>query len=890
MTNNEINLIDGEVARASSIGVFADSLINLTTGMGTDKDNLVGTHFVQPMIDEAQLSAAYRGDWIARKCVDIPADDATREWRSWQLDSSDISKIEEVEKQFSLQSKLCRALKFARLYGGGALILGVDQGLPEEELRIDAIKPGALKFVHAVSRYSISNGPMITDIMSPYFGQPEYYMRTTRVNGRDMTINIHPSRVIPLIGNELPDAEREQDVWGDSVLVAVANAIKSAGITSNSVAQLISDSKIDVVKLPEMSLQMENREYESRLRQRFAMANQIKSIYSLLLIDKEEEWQRITQSLDGYDALLKMYLLIACGAVDIPATRFLGQSPTGLSATGESDVRNYYDNIGAIQKNDITPTIARLDEIIVRSALGDYPDGTFYIWNPLWQMTDEQKADISKKKADTFKIDLDSGLFDPALLRKARENQLIEDGVYPGFEQIIEEFGEEEFEPNNKPSPDEPNGDPDAEAEDPFANDAKRKRDKRRADYFVWEDDDLVPLKKQTKDFNPYHEPAGSSIGGQFTSAPGGGDIDPEESRKRREKADRGIAVPSDSEQKKMLDDSVEDQLTGGEKDAVISYSGTSYRFVNRSLRGSGEVPAGFEEQIKQVSDGLDKAFNRTSLSQDVITYRGLSAKRVNELRAAPDGMEFTDKGFVSTSLNKFNAESFSDVGSSIPVFLPKGSKALPLDGLAQHQEYEVLVNRGSVFVKRTDSKGNAYLELRVARDNRDAAIDDTEHSVKPLYVSRKVRNADAIIKWAKANGFKTTLPADELHVTVIYSRAAVDWTKMPDESWVAEQDGGMRIKPGGMRIIEKFGDAYVLLFTSSDLQYRHFRLKEAGCSHDFDYQPHLTLSYEGGPADLDNAPAYTGEIILGPEVFEPINENYREGIVEDAIARFIGR
>jgi hypothetical protein len=37
--------------------------------------------------------------------------------------------------------------------------------------------------------------------------------------------------------------------------------------------------------------------------------------------------------------------------------------------------------------------------------------------------------------------DVAAALMDPMVLQKARENQLIESGFYPGIEQIIEEFG-----------------------------------------------------------------------------------------------------------------------------------------------------------------------------------------------------------------------------------------------------------------------------------------------------------------------------------------------------------------------------------------------------------------------------------------------------------------
>jgi hypothetical protein len=152
-----------------------------------------------------------------------------------------------------------------------------------------------------------------------------------------------------------------------------------------------------------------------------------------------------------------------------------------------------------------------------------------------------------------------------------------------------------------------------------------------------------------------------------------------------------------------------------------------------------------------------------------------------------------------------------------------------------------------------------------------------------PLYVQRKLLNAGELIKWAKAQGFKTTLAATDMHVTVLFSRQAVDPLKM-GETWTSEDDGGLRIKPGGPRAVEKLGDsAVVLLFVSDSLSWRHRQMVEAGGSHDFDeYQPHVTLTYDPGEVDLDQIKPFAGELRFGPEIFEPLDLDWKSKIGEE--------
>jgi hypothetical protein len=48
----------------------------------------------------------------------------TREWRDWQAEKEQITAIEAEEKRLAIRPKTRKALTWARLYGGAALILG----------------------------------------------------------------------------------------------------------------------------------------------------------------------------------------------------------------------------------------------------------------------------------------------------------------------------------------------------------------------------------------------------------------------------------------------------------------------------------------------------------------------------------------------------------------------------------------------------------------------------------------------------------------------------------------------------------------------------------------------------------------------------------------------
>lgn len=461
-TDNVVNMPPTDNVR------WADSYVNLLAGLGMPgRDKFMSQSYTFTPLSVLELEQAYRGDWIARKAVDVPAFDMTREWRNWQADPDQIQLLEAVEKTLLVQQKVQQALIKARLYGGAAIIIGVDAGDPQEELDLDTVTKDSLKFLHVVSRNQISVGPVIYDISSRYYGQPEYYEAQSRPidksfqtsdpsdpNFSKTNVRLHPSRVIKLIGMDIADQQLNM-VWGDSVLQAVNDAIKMCGLVSGSLATLVAEMKIDIISVPELKSILATKEGERKMIARFAAANAAKSVINTVLLDGNEKWQRVEANLAAAPEVLSTYLQIASGAVDIPAGRFLGLPHRGLNVTGEADFRNYYDRLSSEQTVVLTPAMTPLDEVLIRSALGDRPPEIWYEWNSLWQLSDGDKADIALKKAQAYQIDVNAAQLPPVALANGRANQLIEDGVYPGLEKALEDCASEgdTIEEQNTPQP-----------------------------------------------------------------------------------------------------------------------------------------------------------------------------------------------------------------------------------------------------------------------------------------------------------------------------------------------------------------------------------------------------------------------------------------------------
>lgn len=433
---------------------IGDSLKSLMSGLGGAKDKSASQFYALRTITPDELSAMYRSDWLARKIVDIIPNDMTREWRDWQAEGDQIEAIESEEKRLGVVQKVNRGMQVARLLGGALLYMGIRGDDPAKPLNLDRIGPGDLEYLHLLSPDAVATGERENDILSPNYGGPKHY-DITAVTGRQ--VKVHPSRMIRLTGAPIIDERfAPQTAWGDSILQVVYDAVQNATSAQAHTAALIPEAKTDIIYMPGLADYASDLAGQTKLTNRFTYANQAKSMFNMLLLDGTgkagpngesigERWEQKQISFAQLPELIRQFLQIAAGAADIPVTRLLGESPGGLNSTGKSDLQNYYDNIAARQRLELSPVLDPLDEVLIRSATGKRDAKVYYEWSPLWGLSDKEKADIFKTKADAARAIAGNGQSEPLIPLEALSdglvNALVEDGSLPGLEAAIAEFG-----------------------------------------------------------------------------------------------------------------------------------------------------------------------------------------------------------------------------------------------------------------------------------------------------------------------------------------------------------------------------------------------------------------------------------------------------------------
>lgn len=391
--------------------VTRDGLVNVASGLGTLKAKRSHNFFSYSGFgDWQQLDAAYQTNWLARQIVDVPAEDMCREWRTLKTDDADAIRAE--EDRLMIPVMVQEAATWSGLYGGAGMLMLTGQPL-DKPLNINRVRKGDLRRVIVFDRYDMSAMQMNTyNVLADNFLLPEYY--TITGGGQQ----IHWSHFARFNGTRLPRRQMQQTQgWGDSDLRKCLEDIMDLVAAKDGIAELMQEANVDIIKREGLSDELAS-DQDDAITQRYALFSQMKSVVQMALLDGDETYDRKTLDLGGVAPVIETFMTWISGAADIPVTRLFGTSAKGMNATGEGDMNNYFNSIRSKQLVRLDPGMRTLDEVLVRSAVGYWPDDFNYVWNPLQQPNELQLAQAAYSRAQKDLLYLDANIVRPSQVQR----------------------------------------------------------------------------------------------------------------------------------------------------------------------------------------------------------------------------------------------------------------------------------------------------------------------------------------------------------------------------------------------------------------------------------------------------------------------------------------
>ena len=353
---------------------------------------------------------------MIRTCIQTVADDLTRDWIEIQGGSEEkIDKLKHVMDKRKIKNMITKAAAMTGYFGG--CFIYIDTGTEDPSLPLviseksAEIKKGSDIKLVLIDPVNVS--PLQYNAIDPL---KENYMvpQMWSVVGR----TVHHSRLIIFTDNDPPvllkpaynflGIPQAQILW-DYVLhwnkarssaVEILNKLNLTVYKTNASELLATPGGIQLLDLRMKSLQ------------------RYRSNSSVLVCDNENEnVENITETISGVVDVVRQALEFIAAINRTPAVKLLGISPSGFNATGESDIRNYYDHIKAKQEL-YRDQIQKIIDIYQLMLFGTIEEGLSFKFNTISSDDKAKNATIFKQQVDGLIALQGAGVIDNAEIRE----------------------------------------------------------------------------------------------------------------------------------------------------------------------------------------------------------------------------------------------------------------------------------------------------------------------------------------------------------------------------------------------------------------------------------------------------------------------------------------
>ena len=469
----------------------------------------------------ALLNSLYRTNWVVQNVVGLMVDDMLREW--YKLGGDITPEMEDaigaLERKTRLRDRIGAGLRWGRLYGGAAGLIQIKgQEDLEKPLDLEMVFPGSFQGLYILDRWM---GITTTNGLVFEAGEmvPEYYSIT---DARGNTAaRVHHSRVIRFTGRDLPEIERQAEMyWGESEIEALyREVVYHDNVSANMVGLTFqANSNTMEVKGLEQLLSVGSSQAQRRFWDVLQAQSVMASNFGVRLVEQGTKLTNTQYTFTGLQEVYESMCLNLCGASRYPMTKLFGRSPSGMNATGESDLRNYYDYVDSQREAKLRPALQKLLPVLSMSAWGFVPDDLDFSFPPLWTPTAKELAEIAKGKAEAIVTGYQAGLLNVDTAQKELKKLEGETGMFGSItdEEIAANAGKsyQDATALRDPLMGLGLGEPSA----PFEGAAQ---------------------DAAAEDFNPHHDPSN----GRFTSGGGSGTIGKTKYAPSPQRAHKGVQV-----------------------------------------------------------------------------------------------------------------------------------------------------------------------------------------------------------------------------------------------------------------------------------------------------------------------------------------------------------
>ena len=400
--NKRLALENSNIRKKSELleHTIHNSLSGLASGLGGSSDFGTGMSnltSLNPMLQNNQyqpitlmwtnLMYMYKTHGLIQTAIDMPVLDAIRGgldfYSNGQADADDIDKLTNWLEENAILERIGDAFIWARLFGGGALVINTE-GDPTEEIG-DEILEGNIEF------YDACRWELTTERRIPASGKYGVYGH-----------QLDKSRVITILGKRAPWLIRAQLAdWGMSELERMVEDFNLFLRTRNVIYELLEEAKVDIYQLKGFTAQLASPTGTALTQKRIQLSNQIKNFNNALVMDKEDGYEMKQLDFGGLSDMMKENRMGIASALRMPMSKLFGIPSTGLGSSGEDDIENYNGMVESEVRQPMKQVIRKVLKIASRHLFHDDLDINFR-FKPMRTLSATEEETIKASKSQRY--------------------------------------------------------------------------------------------------------------------------------------------------------------------------------------------------------------------------------------------------------------------------------------------------------------------------------------------------------------------------------------------------------------------------------------------------------------------------------------------------------
>ena len=403
---------DGQKPLLASDSAFASSSY-ANYGYGVERVGFPGYPYLAMLSTRAEY----------RMFAQSIATELTREWIV--LNSTDtageetrakITELTQAVKDIKLQSVIRLAAEHDSYYGRGQILLnleGQDLSLPLA-ISDKTIKKDTKFTISAVeAMWTTPNSYNAIDPSKPDFYKPNKWWMLGK--------EVHATRLLTIITRPITDILKPAFNFGGMSMSQLAEPYVDNWLrTRQSVSDLISNFSITALQTSmEEVLTSDDPGVGAELFKRAELFTLTRDNKGLMLLDKtKEDLVQVNTPLSGLSELQAQSQEQMCSVSHTSAVKLLGIAPSGFGNVAEGEIRSDNDWIAAQQEAYWREPIETIINILQIIKYGKIDPDIVVAFEPLYQMTPKELAEIRTADSQTDSNYVNSGVVDPIEVRE----------------------------------------------------------------------------------------------------------------------------------------------------------------------------------------------------------------------------------------------------------------------------------------------------------------------------------------------------------------------------------------------------------------------------------------------------------------------------------------